>query len=290
MPLKIKKIKINGLKYQVYTWGSPRRPLLFLIHGWLDTGAAFHFLNQYLEDRYFCVAPDLRGYGRSQHTSSPLGYFFFEYVADLRALLKNFSPRKKVTLIGHSLGGAIASVYSGTYPERIHKLVNIEGFGFQRLDLKSPPVRAREYLEGLEVKRFRHYSNREAFVRRLRKNYPRLPKERADFLSKYLGKPVKGGYKMAADPKHKLIEPYPFPLTAFHSFWQKITCPSLFISAGETEFAKYYPKGEYFKELKRNRRYFPEEHQWLAIPQSGHMIHHERPQELALVIDDFIQS
>jgi pimeloyl-ACP methyl ester carboxylesterase len=284
---KSRRFQINGLKLQFYFWGNPKNPPLFLLHGWLDTGAGFHFLCEHLTDRFYCIAPDMRGYGKSQHTSNPLGYFFFDYLADLHAILKKFSPRKKVALLGHSLGGVVASVYAGTFPERVAHLINVEGFAFQRPEWKSPPLRLRRWLEEAKVKRFRRYRDCAHFVRRLAQTYPRVPKARLEFLAKYLGEPTKKGFRMAADPKHKIPEPYSFSSEHLFSFWQQIQAPCLFVSAEHTEMENFFPGGGYRRELRKQGRHFPKACRYRVISGSGHMVHYEKPEALAALLKNF---
>lgn len=180
------------------------------------------------------------------------------------------------------------SIYAGTYPGRVKNFINVEGFGFQGLGLKPPPVRALEWLEGLGKKEFKVYRNFDSFVRRLRQNYPRLREDRAKFLAKYLSVKKGGRVQMAADPKHKVLEPYPFPMENFYSFWRNTRARTLFVSGDQTELAKYYPKGKYKEELRRRRRYFPAGCKRVSIKGAGHMVHHERPEELAKMVSDFL--
>lgn len=286
--MKTRRIAINGLKHQVYLWGQPKNPPLFLFHGWLDTGAGFHFLSDYLQDQFYCIAPDLRGYGKSEHSPSPLGYFFFEYVADVHQLLKKFSPRRPVSMLGHSLGGAILSVYAGTFPKRVKNFINVEGFGFQRQDLQRPFVRAQRWLDGLNKQEFPIHRDLSSLATRLQKNYPRLNRKRALFLAKWMAKKTRGGYQIAADPNHKNLEPYPFPIENFFAFWKNTSARSLFVSAGETELAQYYDRGTYQREMDRRRRCFPSGCKTVQIPAVGHMIHHEKPEELAAIVREFL--
>ena len=281
-------IKINGLRLRVCTWGKRDRSPLILVHGWLDTGASFDFFARHLKDQFFLIAPDLRGYGQSEHTPSPLGYFFFEYVADLHQIIQTYSPESPVRLLGHSLGGAVASVYAGTYPDRISHLVNVEGFGFQRKDLKSPPQRAREWLGGLPPKEFPVHPDLETFAKRLQDSYPRLPSERVQFLAQQLALPVKGGYQNAADPKHRLIEPYPVPVENFYAFWEETTAKSLFILAQNSELAKYFEAGQFKQEMQDRQKFFPSGCQLETLSNCGHMVHHEKPEELAQLVGKFL--
>lgn len=272
---------INGIEYQIYTWGTPGTPVLILLHGWLDSGGGFEFLAGDLSKDYYMVAPDLRGYGLSGHTSSPLGYFFFEYVADLHVLLREISPDHPVILLGHSLGGAVASVYAGIFPERVKALINVEGFGFQRPGGRGPVERARDWLGGMPPKPFAVYPDLESFAKRLMGSNPRLPLQRAQVLANFLARPVAGGYRMAADPAHRLLEPYPFPQEALAAFWSAVTAPSLFIWAEASELAKW------FSEFKVEQ-YFPKNCRVQSIPDCGHMVHHEKPEVLSRLVREFL--
>lgn len=54
---------------------------------------------------------------------------FNDYIADLDALLEHYSPRQPAQIVGHSLGGIVASLYAGIRPERVSRFANLEGFG-----------------------------------------------------------------------------------------------------------------------------------------------------------------
>ena len=68
------------------TWGDPAAPKLFLLHGWMDVAASFQFLVDALARDWYVMAPDRRGFGRSEW--QPQGYWFADYVADLEALAR----------------------------------------------------------------------------------------------------------------------------------------------------------------------------------------------------------
>jgi pimeloyl-ACP methyl ester carboxylesterase len=286
--MKSRKIKVHGISHQFYFWGTPQKPKLFLFHGWLDTGAGFDFLCEHLKKRFFCIAPDLRGYGRSGHTKNPLGYFFYEYMADLHAIFHRFSPKEKVRILGHSLGGAISSFYAGTFPERVGHFINVEGFGFRNPPPERGPERVRNWIETLHSQRFRMFPNLEAFVERLMQSNPRLPLERARFLAKYLTKKTNGKFIMAADPKHKLPEPTLFSKPLFYAFWRQIQARCLLVSAAQTNMKDWMGVDDFEKEIEERLSAFPAGSRRVTIPECGHMVHHERPEELAKVVLKFL--
>lgn len=279
--MRSKDFTIQGLRQRLYTWGSPKRPKLFLLHGWLDTGAGFQFLAERLQDRFHCIAPDMRGYGKSGHTRNPLGYFFHEYVADAHALFVKLSPKEPIRLLGHSLGGMVASVYAGSFPERVAQLINVEGYLVPDRPPQVAPDRVRDWIEGLGKKRFRIFPSLRAFAGRLRQANPHLTEERALFLSKYLAKRTARGFTMAADPKHKLLEPYWLPLEAHYAFWGQIRARCLLVSAAQTEMAERFGGGDFWGVVREREVHFPPGTETAQILDCGHMVHHQRPEALA---------
>lgn len=288
--MKTRTIKINGLGCHYYAWGSPKKPLLFLIHGWMDTGAGFDFVCRHLQNDFYCVAPDLRGFGRSAHTPNPLGYFFYEYIADLHQLFQKFSPDGPVDVLGHSMGGNIVSFYAGSFPERVGHFINIEGFGIFDMPPDLGPERIRKWIEGLGSPRFKIYSNFKELAGRLNEANPHLSKEKALFLARQMGKKVRGGVILAADPKHKLPHPYLFQMNNFEAFLKKIEASCLLIAAEKTQMDEWMKVGDVHQEIERRMNLYPASSQKVILKECGHMVHHERPEELAKLARDFLKS
>ncbi|MFO1519621.1 MAG: alpha/beta hydrolase [bacterium] len=287
--MKTQTITLNGLRHKIYSWGNPKKPKLFLIHGWLDTGASFDFLCRHLQDRFHCLAPDLRGYGKSEHTSNALGYFFYEYVADVHALFQRFSPEEPVRLLGHSLGGAISGFYAGSFPERVSRFINVEGFAFRAHPPERGPERMRAWIENVGAQRFNTFKSLKDFADRLVRNNPRLPPERALFLAKHLAKKGKGGMTMAADPKHKIHEPALFTKPNVYAFWEKIRARCLLVSADQTNMNEWVKAEDFRKEMEERFRHFPKDTKQVEIKDCGHMVHHEKPEVLAKAILSFLK-
>jgi pimeloyl-ACP methyl ester carboxylesterase len=116
-----------------------------MLHGFLDAGGTFQFLVDALKQDRPIVALDWRGFGLSQW--APDGYFFHDYIADLDAFLEHVSPFAPARILGHSMGGNVACLYAGSRPERVHCLVNLEGFGLARTSPKEAPSRMRRWLD-----------------------------------------------------------------------------------------------------------------------------------------------
>src|SRR5258706_374098 len=111
-----------------------------MLHGWMDVSASFQFLVDALRRDWRVIAPDWRGFGLSEWAKSD-GYWFPDYFADLDRLLEHFQPDSPATLVGHSMGGNVAAMYAGIRPERVAKLVNLEGLGLTGTRAEKAPVR-----------------------------------------------------------------------------------------------------------------------------------------------------
>jgi pimeloyl-ACP methyl ester carboxylesterase len=115
------------LRLHYVSWGQEGAPSLLLIHGGRDHCRNWDWVAERLADRYHIIAPDLRGHGDSEWATGA-SYNEVNYVYDIAQLVhqKRMAP---VTIIAHSLGGSIALLYSGLFPETVAKVVAIEGLG-----------------------------------------------------------------------------------------------------------------------------------------------------------------
>lgn len=285
--MRTSSLQLNGVAHRIYSWGSPRLPKLFLVHGWLDTGASFDFLTPYLEKKFHCISLDLRGYGKSAHGKNSLGYFFMEYVADLHALFQKLSPHEPVRVLGHSLGGAVTGCYAGAFPHRVSHFVNVEGFILRGHAPSDAPKKVREWIQSPQP-RFKVFKDYAHFARRLIQNNSRLPLDRAHFLAKALCKKVQSGVMMAADPTHLLKEPYLWMNAPTYAFWENITAKCLLVWAEKTEMNQWAKSEDLGKQMQEWFDHFPKESKVEMIADCGHMVHHEKPEELAKLVLGFI--
>ena len=109
-------------------WGDPSHPPLLALHGWLDNAGSFDALAPLLAGQWHVVALDLRGHGRSAHLPPGVWYHYVDAFDDLASAFAHFGW-PKATLLGHSLGATLASLYAALHPERVSRLLLIEGLG-----------------------------------------------------------------------------------------------------------------------------------------------------------------
>jgi pimeloyl-ACP methyl ester carboxylesterase len=109
------------------THKSNQMPIL-AIHGWLDNAASFIPLMNELPE-FNWTAIDLPGHGNSYHRPEHCHYHFIDWISDLISIIKVKYNNEPVIIVGHSLGGMLATVLAGVYPELVKKLVVIDAVG-----------------------------------------------------------------------------------------------------------------------------------------------------------------
>ncbi len=282
-------LTLRGLRMHIRHWGADAAPKLFLLHGWMDVSASFQFMVDALASDWHVIALDWRGFGLSERVATDC-YWFPDYLADLDAMLDVLAPEQAVTLVGHSMGGNIATLYAGVRPQRVSRLVNLEGFGLANTVPAQAPNRYAQWLDELrEPPLMRSYPSREAVAERLRKNNPRLTPERAIFLSDHWAVPdAQGAWHVQGDPKHKIVSANLYRTEEVLACWQQITAPVLWVEAEHTDVWRWMgPKAEVRAEIDRRMRVIPDVRSAL-IKDAGHMLHHDQPEALAHLIEDFL--
>jgi len=114
-------VQANNLQLHYLDFGNRGAPPIICIHGL--SGNAHHFdgLAPRLAGRYHVLSLDIRGRGESAWGAAG-DYNPVTYVADLNAFI-NVLGLGRVSLIGTSMGGGIAMIFAGGYPDRVERLV-----------------------------------------------------------------------------------------------------------------------------------------------------------------------
>jgi pimeloyl-ACP methyl ester carboxylesterase len=139
-------VDVRGVRLHVRRWGRPDAPTLFMLHGWMDVAASFQFVVDALAGDWQVIAPDARGFGLSDWPVAAHGggnYWFQEYVSDLDAVLDYYAPSGEVNLVGHSMGANVVCLYAGVRPERVRRVIDLEGFGLPQSKPTQAPKRLR---------------------------------------------------------------------------------------------------------------------------------------------------
>jgi pimeloyl-ACP methyl ester carboxylesterase len=277
---------IRGLRYHVRHWPAPGAPKMVLLHGWMDVSASFQFVVDALEGEWDVYAPDWRGYGLTDWARAD-SYWFPDYLADLDLLLDRIDSDRPINLVGHSMGGHVAGLYAGVRPARVAKFVNLEGFGLQATRPEQAPKRYTRWLDELRVPpRLRPYDSFAALAERLLDNNPKLSKEKAEFLARHWGREANGkGVTLRSDPAHKIVNPVLYRQDEVRECWRLATAPVLWVEAAESDALKrvgldtaaHAERRASFRNLRH-----------VVVPGAGHMLHHDQPQAVARLLDEFL--
>jgi pimeloyl-ACP methyl ester carboxylesterase len=278
------RIALRGLEHHLTRWGPASPAPWVLLHGWADTGDTFQFVVDAFSAEHAVVAPDWRGFGRSQWQAAP--YYFPDYLADLDALLELVCPGEPATLVGHSMGGNLACLYAGIRPERVARVVNLEGVGMRRTRPDEAPGRYRRWLDELRAPpEFARFESIDRFAAVLRRRNPRLTEARAAFIAaSWSRQRPDGGWEVSADPAHKFVNPVLYRREEAEACWRAATAPLLLVLGAESEAVRQL--GEDASEAYL-RAHHPTA-TLVTLPDAGHMLHHDVPEAVAALIEGFL--
>ncbi|MFV3411173.1 alpha/beta fold hydrolase [Pseudomonas sp. NY15436] len=281
-------IELNGVRHHVRRWGAPDAPLLVMLHGWMDMSATHQFVVDALTREWNIVAPDWSGFGKSDW--NPGGYSLLQYVADLDCLLQHYSPDQPVRLIAHSMGANVANIYVGARPHRIGHYVNIEGYapvpGFFEGTLGQTVGRWLDHVH--QPGQGRPYADHAQLALRLRESNKRLNAERAEFLASHLGVYREDGQvRICADPMTRFFAPISLHREQLMAFWADLEAPVLCLRGGRSFISKAFAGLE--ADLVERIAALPNGREVL-IPEGTHNLHHEVPEQLAALIESFLDS
>lgn len=296
---RTESVPIRTLRYHVRLWGDalPGQPPLVLLHGWMDVGASYQFVVDAFGAAFaagrLIIAPDWRGFGRSRLPGPCDGYPFADYLADLDQLLDHYAGGTPVDLAGHSMGGNVAMMYAGVRPQRIRRLVNLEGFGLPATQPEQAPARLTQWLDELRALhagelQLKDYDSADAVARRLMKTNPRLSPDKAAWLAQHWAEPdAAGRWRILGDAAHKITNPTLYRVEEALVVYRAITAPVLAIEADGDSLGQWWQGRYSLAEYHERLRAVPD-CRVAVVMDAGHMLHHDQPEELARLIENFL--
>ncbi len=263
------------LRLHYVDWGNPGAPPLILQHGGRDHCRSWDWVAEELAKDWHVIAPDLRGHGDSAW--APDGNYEINALVYDFAQLVHTLGHDQVTIIAHSLGGNIASRFTGLYPEKVRRFVNIEGLG------PSPAVRAEREAAGY-ANRFREWiDKRRAAAGRIPRRYPSIEaayarmKDENSFLTDEQARhlTVHGASRNEDGTWSWKFDPYlnvwPFedvPEFRTDELWAAITCPMLLL----------YGANSWASNPEKDGRLgvFNNDPKVIEFENAGHWLHHDQ--------------
>ncbi len=126
-PIQQVSYSLRQLTLRGWRTGSSQGHVCLCLHGWLDNANSFLPLVRHLPQLNL-IAIDLPGHGHSDHRSADAHYHFLDWVDDVVQLFPLISDLP-VTLIGHSMGGMIATAVAASFPEWVREVILIDSLG-----------------------------------------------------------------------------------------------------------------------------------------------------------------
>ena len=261
--------------------GNPDGPKLLCLHGWLDNAASFVPLMPLLSE-FDLVALDLPGHGASAHRAPGYDYMFVDWIHDVLDALDGLDW-PQANLLGHSMGGAIATVVACSAPERVRKLALIEALGpisgvadeaGPRLKLA---VAARRALDTAKAPRV--IADIDAAVD-ARLAVSTMSRAAARLIVERNLRTLAGGYAWRSDPRLTLPGHIRNDEAFIRSWIRTIEAPTLVIAAD--------PSPPYFTPEMREGRLAALRDGRVAVIAGGHHLHMEQPEAVAEVLREFL--
>lgn len=281
-----RSIEANGLHHHALEWDvAGGDTTVVLLHGFLDLAWSFERVALKLASKYHVIAPDFRGHGDTDWVGAGGYYYFPDYTADLARLLPTLT-RKRVFLVGHSMGGTVATYYTGAFPERVQKLALLEGIGPPNSKPEDAPARMLKHIQTvdeLRSKRLRPLESLAAAGARLKQIYPKLDPQWAERLAEKATRPTPDGPPGSRlwkhDPLHRTRSPLLFNEAQFAAFAGRIRCPVLLVNAAESDVP-------FLHDARRQQFYTGAQVRTLAG--AGHMMQLDQPNALADMLLEFL--
>jgi pimeloyl-ACP methyl ester carboxylesterase len=266
---------VRGIDYAVTEWGDEAAPLMLFLHGFADCGATFQFVVDAFQQDWRVVAPDWRGFGNTRVDAST--FWFPDYLADLDQLLTHFSGDEPARIVGHSMGGNIAGLYAGAFPERVAALVNVEGFGLADRSPAEAPQHYRDWItRSRSLPAATERDDFDTLAQAIRRRNSRMSPAQAAYVARcWAAEIAHGKVRLKLHPAHKLPHAVLYRRAEAEACWREVTAEVLLVAGRDSDFGAP-------EDLPFPRR------QTAWIEESGHMPHFEQPAALARLIEEFL--
>ena len=262
------------LRLHYADWGNSGAPTLILVHGGRDHCRSWDWVAQQLRADWHVIAPDLRGHGDSQWAADG-NYPISALVYDLAQLIHQLDVGP-VTLVAHSLGGNIATRFTGLYPDRVKKLVCIEGLGpspKMLADRAALPYadRWREWIANKRTAAGRipkRYPDFDGVLKRMMAENAYLTADQARHLTEHgVNRNEDGSWSWKFD-NHLNVWPFDdMPMAEITALWEAITCPTLLLYGADSWASNPAKDGRdaHFRNART-----------VEFENAGHWLHHDQ--------------
>lgn len=258
------------LRLHYAVWGDEASPPLLLIHGNRDHARTWDQVAVRLKEKFCVYAVDLRGHGDSAWAVGGQ-YSMPEFVLDVATLGAKLN-RSPMTVIGHSLGGAVSLNYTGIFNKHVSRVIAIEGLGPPVREPTPGSLRMRKWIKDMQhfdTRKPRRYASVDDAVKRMREENPHLSADMARHLTIHGMRPNEddGSLSWKFDNYVRLHSPYEFNIAEAREIWNQIRCPVLLIRGSESWASDPEQDG---------RASAFHDYRNVMIKDAGHWVHHDQ--------------
>ena len=274
-------IELPHMRLAAREWGSSNGLPVLALHGWLDNSASFDRIAPLLPDLHL-VALDLAGHGRSQHRHPSVVHHFIDWAPEVVAVA-DVLGWGAFALIGHSMGAGISTLVAGTFPDRVRRLVLLEGAGPLAADPDRAPGQLASAVEdearaaAASPKLFPDLDT--AVKARLRDSD--LDTQASRLLVERGSEEVEGGVRFTHDPRLRTRSRTRLTENQVLAFLAAIECPVLAVRALQ---GWPFPEDVVMARLKKIQ------HLETAEIEGGHHVHLTHPERVAPIINRFLSK
>jgi pimeloyl-ACP methyl ester carboxylesterase len=221
----MKKTKGDGINIQVAVWEGDGKKIL-CVHGLTANCRFWDCLASVLSPHYKVIAMDLRGRGLSD--KPPTGYSMESHCKDLLALMDDLGLQRPV-LMGHSLGASISLVFAAQMPQRVDRLILLDGGG------KLTETQLFKFFAAIKPSLDRLgkiFPSSEDYVSQMKQTpYLQPWNHFMDNYFQYEVEKVEGGVRSRVNPKHIEEESLNMGKVDLPQFYRKVISPTLILRA-----------------------------------------------------------
>lgn len=232
-----RRFELPGLTLAAEIWGSPGERPVIASHGWLDNAGSFALLAPRLAGCEV-VALDLAGHGFSGFRSPDSSYNVWQDVGDLLDVADEVGWQR-CTLVGHSRGAAISMLFAATFPERVDKLVLLEGGLPITAEADEAPAGLAQALRetrALRGKSGRVFATRATAIAERTAGFTKVTPAAAELLARRSLREVPGGFQWHADQRLKAQSEFRLTPDHVRAFARRVTAPVLVLFATQSPF------------------------------------------------------
>lgn len=276
------------LRLNYVDWGNADAPPLILQHGGRDHCRSWDWVAEELRRDWHVICPDLRGHGDSEW--SPEGHYSMDAMVYDFAQLVHTLGHEKVTIVAHSLGGNVATRFTGLYPEKVDKFVNIEGLGppkhiRQQMEERGVGERMRQWIDDKRKaagRSPRKYATRRDAYERMKEENSFLTDDQARHLTIHgTNRNEDGTWSWKFDNYVNVWSVADMPTSDVIDLWQAITCPILMLW-GKNSFSQSPSTDGRIDHFRTARL--------IEYDDAGHWLHHDQFDRFMADVNAFLAS